>query len=178
MHKQYIAILALVAGLVVIASTATAAGAKGDPGVIKRGKCTAASTWKLKAKNDDGRIETEFEVDQNRVGKRWRVTIVRNGSRVFTGIRRTVAPSGSFEVSRMLANAVGTDHIVATARALSSGERCRAVLNFSPFPHPLSRPEAPSPVSAFLDEVLFRPERGRSGAARRSRRCGRNGPRS
>jgi hypothetical protein len=129
MRKQSIAIIALIAGLVVIASTATAAGAKGDPGVIKRGKCSVHSTWKLKAKNDDGRIETEFEVDQNRVGKRWRVTIFRNGSKVFSGIRTTRAPSGSFSVERLLAGTAGTDRIVAKARALSSGETCRGALS-------------------------------------------------
>jgi hypothetical protein len=130
MRKTFIGIIALIAGLVVVASTATVAGAKGgDPGVIKRGKCTASATWKLKAKNDDGRIETEFEVDQNRVGKRWRVTIFRNGSKVFSGIRTTRAPSGSFSVERLLAGTAGTDRIVAKARALSSGQTCSASLS-------------------------------------------------
>jgi len=67
---------ALVAALSVVASTALA---KGGPGVVKTGKCSASSHWKLKAKADDGRIETEFQVDQNRNGKRWRVTLVSNG---------------------------------------------------------------------------------------------------
>lgn len=129
MQKTCIAIIATLVGLVVLASTATAAGAKGDRGVVKRGKCSIHSTWKLKAKNDDGRIETEFEVDQNRVGKRWRVTIFRNGSKVFNGIRTTRAPSGSFEVGRLLAGSAGTDRIVAKARALSSGETCSATLS-------------------------------------------------
>lgn len=129
MHKTFIAITALLAGLVVLASTATAAGTKGDRGIVKSGKCSANSSWKLKAKNDDGRIETEFEVDQNRVGKRWRVTIFRNGSKVFNGIRTTRAPSGSFEVGRLLAGSAGTDRIVAKARSLSSGETCSAALS-------------------------------------------------
>ena len=89
-----------------------------------------SSTWKLKVKSDNGRIETEFEVDQNRVGKRWRVTLVRNGSTVFTGIRRTVAPSGSFSVHRLLAASTGTNRIVANAKALQGGERCRAAISF------------------------------------------------
>jgi hypothetical protein len=129
MQKTFIAIAALVGLLVVLASTATAAGTKGGRGIVKSGKCSAHSTWKLKAKNDDGRIETEFEVDQNRVGKRWRVTIFRNGSKVFSGIRTTRAPSGSFEVSRLLAGSAGTDRIVAKARALSNGETCSAALS-------------------------------------------------
>jgi hypothetical protein len=119
---------ALVALLVAFASTATAAGTKGGKGIVKTGKCTASSHWKLKAKADDGRIETEFEVDQNRVGKRWRVTIARNGATVFRGIRTTVAPSGSFAVRRLLAPAA-SNRIVATAKALRGGETCRAVLS-------------------------------------------------
>lgn len=109
----------------VLVPAAFASGGKDGDRVIKRGGCSAASTWKLKAKPNDGRVEVEFEVDQNRVGKRWRVTIVRNGSAVFSGIRRTVAPSGSFEVERRLADSAGSDRIVATARALAGGEVCR-----------------------------------------------------
>ena len=129
MHKAVIAIIAVLASaLVALASTATASGTKGGRGVVKTGKCSASSVWKLKAKSDDGRIETEFEVDQNRVGKRWRVTIVKNGSTVFRGIRTTQAPSGSFDVHRLLAG--GTGRIVATAKSLTSGETCRASISF------------------------------------------------
>ena len=71
----FIGIAALAAMLLALAPTALAGGSKDGDGVVKRGKCTASSTWKLKVKSDDGRIETEFEVDQNRVGKRWRVTL-------------------------------------------------------------------------------------------------------
>jgi len=129
MRKTFIGIIALIAGLVVLASTATAAGTKGGRGIVKSGTCSASSTWKLKAKSDDGRIETEFEVDQNRVGKRWRVALVRNGSSVFRGIRTTLAPSGSFSVNRLLAASAGT-RIVATAKALTSGETCRGAISF------------------------------------------------
>jgi hypothetical protein len=102
-----------------------ALGAK-QPGVIKTGKCSAGSSWKLKAKPDDGGIETEFEVDQNRIGRRWSVVLSRNGSVVFRGTRRTTAPSGSFEVRKVLA---GGGRITATARALATGETCRGALS-------------------------------------------------
>jgi hypothetical protein len=121
-------VAALVAMLFVVASTALASGQKGGRGIIKTGKCSASSHWKLKAKADDGRIETEFEVDQNRVGKRWHVVLKRNGSVAFNGIRRTTAPSGSFEVRRLLAGGAAT-RIVATARSLQTGETCRAALS-------------------------------------------------
>ena len=122
----------IVLGIVALAA-ATLAGAPAafaDDGdaVIKRGKCTGSSTWKLKAKMDDGRIETEFEVDQNRVGRRWRVLLGRDGAVVFRGIRRTRPPSGSFEVRRLIRNTAGPDRIVATARALAGGEFCRGTV--------------------------------------------------
>ena len=123
-----IGIATLAAMLLALAPTALAGGSKGGDGIVKRGKCTASSTWKLKAKSDNGRIETEFEVDQNRVGKRWRVKLVRNGSSAFSGIRRTVAPSGSFTLRRLLVASTPSTRIVATAKALQGGESCRAVL--------------------------------------------------
>ncbi len=55
--------------------------AKGGGTVIRAtGTCTAHSTSKLKAKHDDGRIEVEFEVDQNRNGRLWTVTISDNAT--------------------------------------------------------------------------------------------------
>jgi hypothetical protein len=126
----FIGIAALAAMLLALAPTALAGQSKGGKGIVKQGKCTGSSTWKLKVKSDDGRLETEFEVDQNRVGKRWRVTLVRDGSTVFRGIRTTVAPSGSFTVRRLLAASAGTTRIVASAKALQSGESCRAVVSF------------------------------------------------
>lgn len=113
------------AALVLIPATAAK-----DGDVLVQGTCTGATTSKLKLSEEDGRIEVEFEVDQNRVGRRWRVTIVQNGRTVFSGIRRTLAPSGSFEARRMLANRPGADRIVARARALAGGETCRGALSY------------------------------------------------
>ena len=86
-----------------------------------RGTCTAASTAKLKLSRENGRVEVEFEVNQNRNGVRWSVVLRRNGQ-VFRRVSRvTLAPSGSFEV-RALA---GGGRITATATR--PGETCRAV---------------------------------------------------
>ena len=114
--------------LALLAVSATAAYANDGRGSVRTGSCSAASDWKLKVKSDDGRLETEFEVDQNRIGKRWRVTLTRNGATVFRGIRTTVAPSGSFALRRLLAGPA-SGRIVATAKALQSGETCRAELS-------------------------------------------------
>lgn len=97
-----------VAGTIVVASPAVASG--GDA-VIARGSCTQAGTWKLKAKHDDGRIEVEFEVDTNVVGRTWSVRLRDNGVTFFTGKRTTKAPSGSFSVERSTANRAGIDVI-------------------------------------------------------------------
>ncbi len=108
------------------AGPALAQGGGGD--VRASGHCSAASTWKLKAKPDDGRIQIEMEVDSNRVGQKWAVSLTDNTVRVFSGNRVTVAPSGSFEVRVLAPNRTGTDTITGTARNLSTGERCTGVV--------------------------------------------------
>ena len=116
----------LALALVSAALLPMAAQAKGGGVQVKKsGRCAAHSTWKLKLTKDDGRIETEFEVDQNRVGRNWRVTLKHEGHRFFRGVRTTKAPSGSFEVRKFATNAPGTDKIVARARNLRSGSLCK-----------------------------------------------------
>lgn len=116
---------ALAASLILLVNSPAASAKSGD--VIRRGRCTGASTWKLKVKPDDGRIEAEFEVDQNRNGVRWTVLMGDNGVRVFTGSAVTVGPSGSFEVNRRIPNRAGADTIVARATNPATGEVCRGV---------------------------------------------------
>jgi hypothetical protein len=98
------------------------ASAKDRRDVRVRGVCTQSSSAKLKLGPEDGRIEVEFEVDQNRNGVPWKVTLRRNGSVVTSATRRTHAPSGSFELRRVIAGATGT----VTAVATRAGERCTA----------------------------------------------------
>jgi hypothetical protein len=125
MQKLFTLSLALVAAVALsIGGTASARGRGSEP-TIKSGSCSGSAKWKLKAKLDDGRIETEFEVDQNRIGRRWHVKIRRNGVLAFAGVRTTMAPSGSFEIRRRLGNASGPDRIVATTTALATGQTCR-----------------------------------------------------
>jgi hypothetical protein len=126
--KKLILSAIAIAAVLALVPAAFASGSRDDRGVMKSGRCSGGSTWKLKSKFDDGRLETEFEVDQNRVGRRWRVTLIQDGRTVFSGIRRTVAPSGSFELRRLLANTPGSDRIVARARALAGGETCNGAL--------------------------------------------------
>jgi hypothetical protein len=117
----------IVALVAVTALLPAAALGKGNPGVIKRGKCSNGAAWKLKAKNDNALVEIEFEVDQNVNGRRWNVVLKRNGATVFRGVRVTRAPSGSFSVARRVAGTAGADRI--TAVATSAGGRCAASLS-------------------------------------------------
>jgi len=94
------------------------------------GTCTRASTSKIKLSEENGRIEVEFEVDQNRNGVRWGVTIFQNGARVARMTRVTRPPSGSFEARVVVPNRPGRD--VVRARAVSrSGEVCAARAAFA-----------------------------------------------
>ncbi len=96
------------------------------------GSCSMRSDWKLKAKTEDGgRLKVEFEVDSNRVGQAWNVTITDNGVRVFAGTRKTLAPSGSFTVERLVPNRTGTDRFRAVATQAATGERCVGTLSFA-----------------------------------------------
>jgi hypothetical protein len=116
----------IVAGSIAALLAAAPAVEAKEGDVIARGKCTQAATWKLKLREENGRIEAELEVDQNRVGRRWTVVLRRNGLRVFSGVRFTRAPSGSFELRRVVANGAGADRITGVARHAATGEVCRA----------------------------------------------------
>ena len=119
---------ALMGAALMTAAVAMPAMAR-DGDVSKAGACTIHSDWTLKAGHRDGRIEVEFEVDQNRIGKQWRVRLTDNGDVFFRAIRTTLAPSGSFTVSDTTRNRLGTDRIVARAVNLNSGEICRGVVS-------------------------------------------------
>jgi hypothetical protein len=96
-----------------------------DNDVRRSGNCSRNSDWKLKLSPENGGIEVEFEVDQSKIGRRWRVGLRHDGYRFFRGIRTTKAPSGSFEVRRVINNTRGKDGVTAFARNLRSGEVCR-----------------------------------------------------
>lgn len=117
--------LAAAATISLVLALVPVAGAK-DPEVLERGPCSGRSDWKLKLSPEDGRIEIELEVDQNVVGARWRVRLLRDGRLVLDRVLRTTAPSGSFEARRVVANPAGPDRVTARARNLRTGELCRA----------------------------------------------------
>lgn len=117
-------------GMVAVFAAATPAMASGGGEVARQGTCTGSAHWKLKAKADDGRIETQAEVDSNRNGQTWRWRIVHNGSVSARGRATTQPPSGSFEVHRRPVNLAGTDAITFRARNPQSGQVCRGTVRF------------------------------------------------
>ena len=118
------AIVAATLMAVLLVGGATQAFAK-DGDVVRQGACSGPSDWKLKLSNENGRIEVEFEVDQNVNGVAWDVELSRNGKVVVTATRTTHAPSGSFSIERRLTNGAGPDTISAEATS-PSGEVCTA----------------------------------------------------
>jgi hypothetical protein len=125
------AIVATIAGVAMLATLAAAPAVAKRGDVIRRGACSGRSDWKLKLSPENGRIETGFEVDQNVNGRTWRVRIRHDGDLVFSGLRTTRAPSGSFEVRLIQANRAGRDVFTARAVNPSSGEICSGRAVFS-----------------------------------------------
>jgi hypothetical protein len=113
--------------LVGVGGTAHAQGGGGGK-VRVTGTCSAATHHELTAKRDDGRVEVETEIDSNRAGQTWHVTMSDNGSRFLSRSRVTKAPSGSFEIRATVANRAGADKIRAVATNARTGERCSAAL--------------------------------------------------
>jgi hypothetical protein len=113
---------AMLVALVLMIPATTALAGQRD--VVRRGSCSGQSDWKLKLSPEDGRIEVEFEVDQNVVGDRWRVTIRHDGDLAFRDSRTTHGASGSFEARTVEQNHAGSDAFRARARNLSTGEVC------------------------------------------------------
>jgi hypothetical protein len=98
-----------------------------DRQVRHAGTCTLSSTSKIKVKEEDGgRLEVEFEVDQNRNGRKWGVVLRRDGAVVVRTSARTKAPSGSFSVERLIGDSAGADAVTGVARNAATGETCTA----------------------------------------------------
>ena len=120
--------LAVATSTAILLSTAPAIANDGD--VIRRGRCSSAAIWKLKASPENGRIEVEGEVDSNRRGQTWAWSMSHNGTRFAAGRRTTQGRSGSFEVRRVPRNFRGTDTFVFAARRLGTSQVCRGVVRF------------------------------------------------
>jgi len=121
-------VTALVVGVLFLIPATSALAGQND--VIRRGSCSGQSDWKLKVSPENGRIEVEFEVDQNVAGDRWRVTIRHDGDLALRDTRTTRGASGSFEARTVESNNAGSDAFRARARNLSTGEVCVGTASF------------------------------------------------
>jgi hypothetical protein len=128
LSRSLVATGLLAAALVGGGGAAQAQGGNGGDRVLVSGTCTGATHQKLVAKRDDGRIEVEVEIDSNVAGQTWHVTMADNGSRFLSLSQVTLGRSGSFEITRTIANRAGADRIGAVATNAGTGERCSAAL--------------------------------------------------
>ncbi|MBA3232858.1 MAG: hypothetical protein H0T17_02760, partial [Propionibacteriales bacterium] len=104
-------VAAMVSAVMALSVAGFAPASANEDDVIRRGSCSGTTNWKLKASPEGGRIEVEGEIDSSRNGQSWRWRIRHDGNLSARGTARTHAPSGSFEVRRVLVNARGTDTI-------------------------------------------------------------------
>jgi DUF4097 and DUF4098 domain-containing protein YvlB len=127
---QQFGIALSLSSVTLLSGLALNAQAKGGDRVITQGSCSGTSDWKLKAKSDNGRIDVEFEVDQNVVGRTWSNVIKDNGRIIFSGNRVTQPPSGSYTIELLTNNLAGNDVITARAVNLTTREVCNGSLVF------------------------------------------------
>lgn len=125
MSRSLIPLTVIVFAAAVLAVPSAFAKGNHHRAVRVRGVCTQQSTSKLKLTREHRGIEVEFQVDQDRAGVPWKVTLRRNGGRVASFTATTRAPSGSFEIRRVIARQPNANRITATATR-ASGETCRA----------------------------------------------------
>lgn len=124
------------AGLIVALPMGPALAKDNRAEVRTSGQCTSAAVWKLKAKEDDGGVEVEFEIDTNVVGQAWDYTLSGPSGVLSSGTRTTTAPSGSFSVEVQSTGAV-TDAFVGVATF--NGQTCDTTIS-SPAPNPNPSP--------------------------------------
>jgi hypothetical protein len=114
--------------LLAVPLAAVPAYAGDDDREVRASRACAGGQVKVKAKEDDGRIEVEGEVDTNRRGQDWRWTMRRDGDLVARGTGTTAGASGSFDVERKIADRAGSDRIV--FRAVRGGTTCSVAVTY------------------------------------------------
>jgi hypothetical protein len=125
MSRSPMPLVLAVFALALVAVPAAFAKGRDHRAVRIQGVCTQQSTSKLKLSREDRGIEVEFQVDENQNGVPWTVTLSRNGDAIASFTATTRAPSGSFEIRRVISGRLGTDRITAVATR-ASVETCTA----------------------------------------------------
>jgi hypothetical protein len=114
--RQAFARIGAVAVCAALSLGATALPAAANEDDVRRSASCGSGEIKIKLSPEDGRIETEVEVDTNRGGQQWVVRIFHDGTRAAKVTGVTGGRSGSFEVRRVLTNHRGQDAFAGTAR--------------------------------------------------------------
>jgi hypothetical protein len=125
--KRILSCAALLGAFLAVAPVARADDGDGKEGRVELRRevaCSASSRVKLRARAEDGRIRLELEVDTRRNAASWTVVLLHERRIVFRSSRRTLPPSGSFEVRRVVDDWFGPDAVVARATG-PAGETCR-----------------------------------------------------
>jgi hypothetical protein len=96
---------------------------------IRSGSCSGAANWKLKLSPENGgTMEVDYEIDVNRAGQRWRVTLFHQGRRIHRTVHVTRGRSGSFTAKELQSHRRGV--VRAKAVRLGDGQRCGGVARF------------------------------------------------
>lgn len=112
------AVIALTALLALPSQAATRAK-------VTSGSCSGNSTWKLTLKWDNGRVESDVEVQTPAPGQQWKSGFKDNGV-VFGHALKTTQADGSFSATRFATNQVGPDAITVKSTNLTTNEVCKA----------------------------------------------------
>ena len=118
---------ALLIALLAVVPVARADDGDGTEGRVELRRevvCSASSRVKLRVRAEDGRIRLELEIDTRRNAASWTVVLLHERRIVLRGSRRTLPPSGSFEIRRVVDDWFGPDAVVARATG-PAGETCR-----------------------------------------------------
>lgn len=121
--------IVLTLGVLTVLPAAASHGGGGHE-VERSGNCSGSTNWRLKAEGEDGRIQVEGEIDSSTSGQVWTWRILHNGGISAKGRATTKAPSGSFEVRRLLVDAPSTDRIGIRATNTVTHETCSGNLQF------------------------------------------------
>jgi hypothetical protein len=117
-HRRSLAAGVLLMSLALLA-TSVPVSAK-----VRTGSCTGSTDWEMEVYLEDGRIESEFEIDHSRSAATWHWTMKNDGSRFASGQATVRSGRDSFVVNRFSTNGAGPDTIVSRAINRATGEVC------------------------------------------------------
>lgn len=126
-RKTFVASVAVLggAGLGLLA-LAPAAAAVGDRVSEKAGACGDAR-YDAEVDRDDGRLESNFEIDRAQPGQRWQIKLSQNGKQYFDRVM-TVDREGEIDVEQNRTDAAGVDEFVMSAKRVDGPGNCSVTL--------------------------------------------------